>query len=83
MTVNIHIDQLIVDGLALSEAEQAQLGRSLAAELTTLLSEQPVARWARDWSSLANRPLVLTLGSPEPAALGRQVACAVHTGLRR
>ena len=84
MTIHLHIDRMVVDGLGVSTIDGASLQRSVSVELGRLLS-------AGNWSSLGrNESLAVLRGESfahhagdTPRQLGRGIAGAVHGSLQQ
>lgn len=83
MTVRLHIERLVVDGLELDRAD----GARLAAALETKLGEHLSAHSAADWSSFAVPALPLdgftAAGQGGVEDLGCRIADIIHQGLKR
>lgn len=80
--MNVHIDQLILDGFTFTEAEQAQLQAALSAELERLLAAGGVStQLAAGTERVAATPIT-PMAPAHPAQLGRQIARAVYGGDR-
>jgi hypothetical protein len=84
-SVNVHIDQLILDGFTFTEAEQAQLQAALTAELARLLAISSVAEdlIQRRKMGRLDADAISSATPNRPAQLGRQIARSVHDGLQR
>lgn len=83
-TVNIHIDQLILDGIDLPDNRREQLKAAVEAELSGLIIAENLDRLrSRDGiSSLSGGKIVLSpKGAQEPNHLGKQIAGAVKEGV--
>jgi hypothetical protein len=81
MTLRLHIERLVVEGLDLSRAEAEHLGAALKAELAGRLAEAPFRSWTDlAVSTLTVEPISVShqVGSPQ---LGREAAAALHEGL--
>ena len=81
MTVTLHIDRLVLDGLAVSSQGGRVLSTAVEAELTRLLASGalPVSSGI-SVPRLAAPGVTLEAGAT-PAALGTQVAGALFSGL--
>ncbi len=81
MTVRLHIDTLVLEGLPLTPADRMVVHRATEAELARLLAEHPrtpATSLARPTCSGA--PLLLPPGHA-PAELGRRIARSIVAGL--
>jgi len=82
MTVRLHIDRLVVEGLGLSGADAPRLRAALEAELSARLAADESARWSgRAVPALPPGEVALAPGAGAET-IGRQVAAALHAGLR-
>ncbi|MBN2358791.1 MAG: hypothetical protein JXR83_05015 [Deltaproteobacteria bacterium] len=85
MNVTLHIERLILDGLAVSPGERGQVRAAVEAELARLIAERGPAE---GWVSGGAIPSV-TAGTVEwqagdgPAALGTRVGQAIYGGPAR
>jgi hypothetical protein len=82
MTIRLHIDRVIVDGLSLTQSQASELRAALESRLTQLLSDPASmdAVGALDATRLMGRTMSLTHGV-NGAAVGASVAGALHAGL--
>jgi hypothetical protein len=80
MNISLHIERVVIDGLAVAPAGEPVLRAAIEAELTRLLSGEPAAAWAPlATPRLAAAPVPL----PEaPGPLGAAIARAVHGVVR-
>ena len=85
VTIYVHIDRLVLDGLPVPRAPRRTLGSALETELGRLLTAEGVGARLATGGALAHlRAGDLRLGTAGGAAgLGTQIAAAVHAGLRR
>lgn len=82
MTVRLHIERLVVEGLELSAAEGTRLEAAIAEELSARFAAGGEADWS-GFSVPALSPLAIATAPREGAsAIGRQVAAALHGGLK-
>ena len=80
--IRLHIDQLILSGVPVSDRDA--LGDAIRGELTRLLSAgalPPALAHTRQIPSL--NAGAVQVASPQPHALGTQVAQAIHSSLRK
>jgi len=83
MNINLHIDQLILDGINVPRSQRHLLQASMQSELTRLLTEGGVPRHLVNGSALRRVPagnIELSSGS-DPVNLGRQIARSVYGGI--
>jgi hypothetical protein len=81
MTVRLHIERLVVEGLDLTRAEAARVGAALEAELTERLAGMPPGSWSdRAMPVLTAAPMTVP-HQPGPEPLGRAAGAALHRGL--
>jgi hypothetical protein len=85
MTVHLHIERLVLDGLPLEAADGPAVQAAVEAELTRLLSEEGVGPGLQRGGALASlRGTDVELPSaPDPGTVGREIGGAVHRSLRR
>jgi hypothetical protein len=85
MRINIHIERLVLDGLAIPPGEQGLLQETVAAELSHMLAANGLAPRLLSGGALARvrgGDIQLT-GDGDPAQLGEKVAQAVYGGIGR
>jgi hypothetical protein len=85
MNINVQIERLVLDGIAVSAAQRPHLQAALEAELGRLLTEGGLAPSLARGAAL---PSVVAPGiqlSPTggPGHLGQQIAYAVYRGIGR
>jgi hypothetical protein len=82
MSVHLHIERLVVEGLDLAAADAPRLAAALEAQLGARLA----ADEGTHWTNLAVPALAPLATDPAPGngadALGRQVAAALHGALK-
>jgi hypothetical protein len=83
MKIDLHIDAVVLEGLALAPGERGAFERALRREVTRLLVEHGVpSRWPADGGDLAPSAVGLVVGrSGGPDALGRQVGAALWSAI--
>ena len=84
MTIHVHIERLVLDGLPVAPARRHLVRGAVEAELTHLLADGGLAPGLTSgaaWSSVPGGSIVLN-GEDRPDHLGRQIARAVHRGLK-
>jgi hypothetical protein len=85
MNISVHIERLVLDGVAVAPGQQPRLQAALQAELSRLLAEgglSPGLLAGGAVPAVSGESLQLT-GGGDPEALGRQIARALHGGLKR
>lgn len=83
MTVHVHIERLVLDGLPFPPAQGSLLRAAVEGELADRLATDGLVTSVSAGGAiarLATRPIQLS-AQPDAGALGRQIAAAVHTGL--
>lgn len=81
MNVNLHIEQLVLDGLPLPAAQGPALQAALQAELTRLLRERGLEGVAGGAvPQLTAAPIQISAGSA-PRLWGAQIARSLHQSL--
>ncbi|HET9252855.1 MAG TPA: hypothetical protein VFP58_12150 [Candidatus Eisenbacteria bacterium] len=85
MTIVVHIDRLVLDGLDLAPGMTARLGAAVEAELTQLLTRGELPMGIRTGGAVPSLPGgTISVAPRQPTApLGRSIARAVHGGLAR
>jgi hypothetical protein len=82
MSINVHIERLILDGLSVSDAQSPIIGAAVERELARLLATGGLERSLQDggaWASVPVSNIQLTAG--KPAHLGQQIAAALYGGI--
>jgi hypothetical protein len=82
MSINLHIERLILDGLPVSHAQGPILSAALERELARLLTNgglETSLQSSGAWRSVPVSPLQLT--SSQPPQLGRQIAETIYQGI--
>jgi hypothetical protein len=85
MTVEIHIDELVLDGVHVHPAAGPRVGRVVEREIARLVARDGLAPQHRLPGSLPalRAPGITTTATPDPGVLARDVARAVVRGLGR
>ena len=81
--VMLHIERLVMDGVALDGGQIAQLRAALQGELTRLLQRDGGAALQGGAAPLLQAPVVRISAPFQPADLGRQIARSVHASLSK
>jgi hypothetical protein len=82
MSIKLHIERLILEGLPVSHAQGPALSAALERELARLLTNGGLESSLQSggaWRSVPVRPFQLTAG--QPPQLGRQIARAIYQGI--
>jgi len=85
MSVRLHIEHLVLDGLPLEAADGPAVRTAVEAELTRLLTESGLGPGLRNGGAYDAAPgAELRLSpTPGPGAVGRQIGAAAHRSLSR
>lgn len=83
MDMNVHIEQLILDGIDVSPSQREVLGTAVAAELTRLLTANGLSPDIQTGAALGHMPTdtIQLTGNNNPTHLGQQIAQAVYGGI--
>lgn len=83
MTIDLHIERLVIEGLALSSTDGRMMEAAVAAELTRLLAAGPIPPAARASGVWPSVPALALPGAAtrEPRQLGRAIASGVYRSL--
>ncbi len=83
MTINLHIERLVLDGLPIEQRQGPQLQATIEQELVRLLADGgTLARLgARGAVASINGGAIQIAPGADTAGLGKQIAAAVHGGL--
>lgn len=79
-SVSLHIERLVLDGVALSGTQGAQLRGALIGELTRLLEGGEIAPSSGAAATLA-APGIQIARNSSPATIGVEIARSVHKSL--
>ena len=83
MNINLHIEQLVLDGVTIAPSQRHLLQSIVASELTRLLSDgglSPSLVQGTNLSGVSANGIQLA-GSNNPARLGKQIAQSVYGGI--
>ena len=85
MNINLHIEQLVLDGLPIDRQHGPLLEAAVKAELTALLASGGLSDALQSGGALYNvRPAGIQLANGEsPTQLGEQIAGAVYGGISK
>lgn len=84
MDINLHIDQLVLDGFTLSPRQRRQLQATVEAELGRLITENGLANslHADNTVPTLTADAIQVSANPTPTRLGTQIAQAVYRGIQ-
>jgi hypothetical protein len=85
LNIELNIGRLVLDGLAATPRERAQIRAAVESELSRLLSEGGLARELAGGGALPSLAAgnVQLVGDQDPRRLGEQIARAVYDGIGR
>jgi hypothetical protein len=85
MTIHVHIERLVLDGLPMTRAQAPRVQAALEAELGHLLSDGKLSPELLSGGSMPQVPggTIRLSGQCDPAGMGRQVARALYGGIGR
>ena len=83
MNINLHIGQLILEGLAIAPGQKRSVQLALQAELTELIAASGISPKLAGGGAIQETrvPAVHLLDQHNPNQLGTQIARSVHQGL--
>jgi hypothetical protein len=82
MSINVHIERLILDGPYFGSAQGTAIGAAVEVELGRLLAKGGVESSFQAGGAWASTPAsMVELRSKNPAQLGQQIALAVYQGI--
>ncbi|MET0357338.1 MAG: hypothetical protein ABW044_11195 [Cellvibrio sp.] len=83
MNINLHIERLVLDGLAITPNQRQLLQASVEAELTRLLSEGGLHSQLNEGLSVPrlNAPQINIHSGMSSANLGQQIAASVYQNI--
>lgn len=85
MNLEVRIERLVLEGIALAPEQRPRVQAALEAELTRLLAEGGLAPALLEGGALPRVPAghFALAGDGDPVRLGQQIAQAVYGGLKR
>lgn len=85
MSIHLHVEHLVLEGLPVDAAQGADVEAAVGAELERLLTEAPTAGVLRQGGARFSLTAPeITVSADEPAdALGRRIGQAVHGAIIR
>jgi hypothetical protein len=83
MNINLHIEQLTLDGLAITNHDRPALQAAIEAELGTLLTNGGLGPALQEGGAVPSMPggSIQLSAESGSAAMGRQIAQAVYEGI--
>jgi len=81
MNINLHIEQLLLDGLSLTPGQGAAVQAALEVELTRLLKERGMGNLSGGAVPQLTVPSIQLSPAGAPAQWGRQIARTLYHGL--
>ena len=80
MNINLHIERLVLDGLAVAPREHARFQAAVEAELTRLLTSDGLSSILLSGGTMPHLPAtsIQLNDQANPIDLGQQIAGAVH-----
>jgi hypothetical protein len=82
MSIRVHIERLVLEGLPLGEHDGPRVQAAVETELARLLGDQAPAMTGGA-TPRAHAPEIRIAEDVRPAALGRAIARSLHRGLKR
>ena len=85
MNINVHIEQLILEGLPITHSQRPRLQAAVETELARLLAADGLApsSVAGGWVSHVPTGSIQLASANDPTHLGQQIAQAVYGGIRK
>lgn len=83
MDIRVHIERLVLEGIPVSPGERPLIQAALEAELADRLAAGGHGALAGGATPRLDTGTIHLSRQPESAALGRQIAGAIHAGLAR
>lgn len=80
MNINLHIERLVLDGLAVAPRERARFQAAVETELTRLLTSDGLSSMLLSGGTMPHLPAtsIQLSDKANPIDLGQQIAGAVH-----
>ncbi len=84
MSINVHIERLILDGLPLTRSQGALVQAAIEAELAQLLRASGLASTWRSGGAVPSvrADAIQLAGESHPTQIGQQIARSVYGGLQ-
>jgi hypothetical protein len=85
MKIHLHIDRLVLDGIAIERAHAGKVRAAVEHELTRLMASGGTVESLRQGGAVPylRGGNIRISKENQPATLGRQIATAVHSGFKR
>jgi hypothetical protein len=81
MSINVHIERLILDNLPVKGSDGSIVQAAVETELARLLTEQGLPGVSSGAVPYLSGPPIELARDTKPAHLGHQIARAIHTGV--
>ena len=80
MNIDLHVERLILDGLAVSPRDRLNIWAAVEAELARLLTADGLSGALLNGGPVANLSgsSIQITGNADPTGMGQQIAAAVH-----
>ena len=84
MTIRVHIERLVLDGLPLTQAQGAQVREAVESELAHRLAEGGLATGLAQGGAVPSvrAPSIALSADARPQAIGKQIGGAIHGGIK-
>ena len=81
MNINLHVERLVLDGLSMTNADDAAIQGAVESELVRLLSEESLPRMSGGAVKNISGGEIQLGTENDPARTGQQIARVVHAAL--
>jgi hypothetical protein len=81
MNINLHIEQLVLDGLPVTGSQAVLVQEAVESELTRLLGKGNLGHFKNSAAAYSSAPPIQLVPGTKPLGLGYQIAHAVHGAL--
>jgi hypothetical protein len=81
MSINVHIERLILEGFPSGQLDRATIGAAVETELAELLRQGSLDGMASRHESRVIAPRLALVRPTDPRAVGRQVGGALHQAI--
>jgi len=84
VTINLHIERLIVEGMSIDQRGKAQLRRAITQQLTAHLAERGLPLGVQSQADLRslNGETISFTDSDRPSDTGQKIGSAIYRGMR-
>jgi len=87
VNINLHIERLVLNGVALESHQRPVLKASLEAELGSLLGQSGVASGLQKGAAIKVNTIhtdsIAIAGNNKPSSLGQQIARSIYGGINQ